>query len=135
MSSLHKSELNPITADEVHASDAIIAALGGDTHARDVAISKASITAAVQTAITCQCKTGCRRVLDVRTASLFSFGENASQGMIAICGACSPRWIAFSRDLSRDRGIDTTVETWLGVEHITQTAPVITGEQLDLFNN
>ena len=135
MTSPHTSELNAITPDEVHASDAMMAALGGDTHARDVAIAKASITAAVQTAITCQCKTGCRRILDVRTASLFSFGEDASHGMIAICGSCSPRWIAFSRDLSRDRGIDTTVETWLGVQHITQSAPVITGEQLDLFNN
>lgn len=115
--------------------DAICARADNDTHGQTLTESKLSVQMAVRTAIRCQCATGCKRVLDQRTASLFSFGEDAQHGMTVICGTCSPRWIQFSRDLAGDKGIPTTVETWLGVERITPGPVLMAGEQLDLFNN
>ena len=114
---------------------AIVANQDGDTAECETQVSKMSITMAVQNAITCQCKTGCRRVMDARTASLFSFGEDAEHGMIAVCGSCSPRWIQFSQDLSEDKGIGSKVETWLGVQSIGPSTPASDDGQMDIFTN
>ena len=113
---------------------AMMGALDGTLNPPGVSLARIAVSNAVQRAISCQSPTKCGRVLDQSSAALFSFGEDAEHGAMVVCGKCMSKWEDFSRELSQDKDMVVTVETWRGASKITPGPVAIDGEQLDLLN-
>lgn len=115
--------------------DGVLAGQAGDAEGVSKQVARASVKMAVMRAMFCQGpvtrSSACGRILDQRSAALFSFGEKGEHGMLVVCGKCQARWEDFSTELSNSKGFPVLVETWRGARLITPQAPEVDG-QLEL---